>query len=79
MSLAHKELVAVFDQMTLFTDDQVMRQLFTKEELRTIEMEVRNRRSEQSNRETVKYYQQLLKRIGKQILNECAAENKAVC
>lgn len=71
MSLLHKDLVAVFDQMTLFTDDQVMRQLFTKEELHAIEMEVRRKKSEQTVRETTTYYRQLLQRIGKQILTEC--------
>lgn len=72
MSLAHKELVAVFDQMTLFTDEYIMQRLFTKEELHKIEMEVRKRKSEQTNKETAIYYQQLLKRIGRQILEQTA-------
>lgn len=69
MGLCPKQMVAVFDQMTLHAEEKVLRELFTKEDLKKIKREVRHHRAEQTNKETVLYYQNLLKEIGSHILN----------
>lgn len=68
MELTHGELVAIYDQMTLFTEDKVMNTLFKKEEMKSIEKEIRELKSRQSVRETTHLYRNLLKEIGKEIV-----------